>query len=60
MLKIKKECKYSAATLDFLLKAGQLMADYPTIWDVRKILIEQYIPTVTEDELYEFLKKECE
>ena len=29
VLKIKKECKYSAATLDFLLKAGQLMADYP-------------------------------
>ena len=58
VLKIKKECKYSAANLDFLLKAGQLMADYPTIWDVRKILIEQYIPTITEDELYEFLKKE--
>ena len=44
--------------MDFLLKSSVLMPDYPTLWSIRKILIEQYLPTITDDKCKEFLAKE--
>ena len=58
ILKIKAENKYNQKTMDFLLKSSILMPDYPTLWSIRKILTEQYLPTITEDEAMEFLTKE--
>jgi hypothetical protein len=34
------------------------MPDYPTLWTIRKIQIEQHLPTLTEDESMDFLQKE--
>jgi len=44
--------------MDFLLKSSVLMPDYPTLWTIRKIQIEQHLPTLTEDESMDFLQKE--
>ena len=44
--------------MEFLLKSSILMPDYPTIWAVRKILMEQYLPTLTDDEAMDYLLKE--
>ena len=58
ILKIKAKNKFDQKTMDFLLKSSVLMPDYPTLWSIRKILIEQYIPTDTDDKVMEFLLKE--
>ena len=44
--------------MDFLLKSSILMPDYPTLWSIRKILIEQYLPTIKDEEAMEFIIKE--
>ena len=58
ILKIKAKNKYDQKSMDFLLKSSVLMPDYPTLWSIRKILIEQYLPTLTDDKCKEFLAKE--
>lgn len=58
ILKIKAKNKYDQKTMDFLLKSSILMPDYPTLWSIRKILIEQHLPTITDDQCKEFLAKE--
>ena len=58
ILKIKAKNKFDEKTMDFLLKSSVLMPDYPTLWSIRKILIEQYIPTVKDEEAMTFLLKE--
>ena len=58
ILKIKAKNKYDQKSMDFLLKSSVLMPDYPTLWSIRKILIEQYLPTITDDQCKEFLAKE--
>ena len=58
ILKIKAKNKYDQKFMDFLLKSSVLMPDYPTLWSIRKILIEQYLPTITDDKCKEFLAKE--
>ena len=58
ILKIREKNKYDQKTMEFLLKSSILMPDYPTIWAVRKILMEQYLPTLTDDEAMEYLLKE--
>ena len=44
--------------MDFLLKSSVLMPDYPTLWSIRKILMEKHLPTLTDDEAMEYLLKE--
>ena len=44
--------------MEFLLKSSVLMPDYPTLWSIRKILMEQYLPTLNDDEAMEYLQKE--
>ena len=58
ILKIRSKNKYDPKTMDFLLKSSVLMPDYPTLWTIRKILIEQHLPSINEDESMEFLLKE--
>ena len=58
ILKIKAKNKYDQKSMDFLLKSSVLMPDYPTLWSIRKILIEQYLPTISDDKCKEFLAKE--
>ena len=58
ILKIREKNKYDQKTMEFLLKSSILMPDYPTIWAIRKILMEQYLPTLTDDEAMEYLLKE--
>ena len=58
ILKIKAKNKYDQKTMDFLLKSSILMPDYPTLWSIRKILIEQYLPTIKDEEAMAFLLKE--
>ena len=58
ILKIREKNKYDQKTMEFLLKSSILMPDYPTIWAVRKILMEQYLPTLTDDEAMDYLLKE--
>jgi geranylgeranyl transferase type-2 subunit alpha len=58
ILKIKAKNKYDEKTMDFLLKSSVLMPDYPTLWSIRKILMEQKLPTMTDDEAMAFLLKE--
>ena len=58
ILKIKAKNKYDQKSMDFLLKSSVLMPDYPTLWSIRKIMIEQYLPTITDDKCKEFLAKE--
>ena len=58
ILKIKAKNKFDEKTMDFLLKSSVLMPDYPTLWSIRKILIEQYLPTVKDEEAMKFLLKE--
>ena len=58
ILKIREKNKYDQKSMDFLLKSSVLMPDYSTIWAIRKILMEQYLPTLTEDESMEYLLKE--
>jgi geranylgeranyl transferase type-2 subunit alpha len=58
ILKIKAKNKYDEKSMEFLLKSSVLMPDYPTLWSIRKILIEQYLPTIKEEEAMTFLLKE--
>ena len=58
ILKIRAKNTYDQKSMDFLLKSSVLMPDYPTLWTIRKILIEQHLPTLKEDEAMEFLLKE--
>ena len=58
ILKIREKNKYDQKSMDFLLKSSVLMPDYSTIWAIRKILMEQYLPTLTDDESMEYLLKE--
>ena len=58
ILKIKAKNKFDEKTMDFLLKSSVLMPDYPTLWSIRKILMEQKLPTMTDDEAMAFLLKE--
>jgi len=58
ILKIRAKNKFDQKTMDFLLKSSILMPDYPTIWSIRKILIEKYLPTINDDQAMEFLLKE--
>ncbi len=58
ILKIKAKNKFDEKTMDFLLKSSILMPDYPTLWSIRKILIEQYLPTIKDEEAMEFIIKE--
>ena len=58
ILKIKTKNKFDEKTMDFLLKSSILMPDYPTLWSIRKILIEQYLPTIKDEEAMEFIIKE--
>ena len=58
ILKIKSKKKFDEKTMDFLLKSSIIMPDYPTLWSIRKILIEQYLPTVNDEEATKFLLKE--
>ena len=58
ILKIRAKNKYDQKTMDFLLKSSVLMPDYPTLWSIRKILMEQYLPTLTDDQAMEYLQKE--
>ena len=58
ILKIRSKNKYDQKSMDFLLKSSVLMPDYPTLWTIRKIQIEQHLPTLTEDESMDFLQKE--
>ena len=58
ILKIREKNKYDQKSMDFLLKSSVLMSDYSTIWAIRKILMEQYLPTLTDDESMEYLLKE--
>ena len=58
ILKIKAKNKFDEKTMDFLLKSSVLMPDYPTLWSIRKILIEQYSPTIKDEEAMAFLLKE--
>ena len=51
ILKIREKNKYDQKTME-------LMPDYSTIWAIRKILMEQYLPTLTDDESMEYLLKE--
>ena len=50
ILKIKAKNKFDEKTMDFLLKSSVLMPDYPTLWSIRKILMEQKLPTMKDDE----------
>ena len=58
ILKIKAKNKFDEKTMDFLLKSSILMPDYPTLWSIRKILIEQCLPTIKDEEAMEFIIKE--
>ena len=58
ILKIKAKNKFDEKTMDFLLKSSILMPDYPTLWSIRKILIEQYLPTIKDEEAMEFIIKD--
>ena len=58
ILKIRAKNKYDQKTMEFLLKSSILMPDYPTLWSIRKILMEQYLPTLKDDEAMEYLQKE--
>lgn len=58
ILKIKSKNQFNEKSMDFLLKSAVLMPDYPTLWSIRKILIEQFMKTVTDEKLKEFLLKE--
>jgi len=58
ILKIKAKNKYEEKTMEFLLKSAVLMPDYPTLWSIRKILIEQYLPTIKDEDAKAFLSKE--
>ena len=58
ILKIRSKNKYDQKSMDFLLKSSVLMPDYPTLWSIRKILMEQHLPTLTDDEAMEYLQKE--
>ena len=58
ILKIKAKNKFDEKTMDFLLKSSVLMPDYPTLWSIRKILMEQKLPTMKDDEAMAFLLKE--
>ena len=58
ILKIRAKNTYDQKSMDFLLKSSVLMPDYPTLWSIRKILMEQHLPTLTDDEAMEYLLKE--
>lgn len=58
ILKIKAKNKYDQKSMDFLLKSSVLMPDYPTLWTIRKIMIEQHLPELKDDEIMEYLLKE--
>ena len=58
ILKIRAQNKYDQKSMEFLLKSSVLMPDYPTLWSIRKILMEQYLPTLNDDEAMEYLQKE--
>ena len=58
ILKIRAKNKYDQKSMEFLLKSSVLMPDYPTLWSIRKILMEQYLPTLKDDEAMEYLQKE--
>ena len=58
ILKIKAKNTYDQKSMDFLLKSSILMPDYPTLWTIRKILMEKYLPTLKDDEAMEYLQKE--
>lgn len=58
ILKLKAKSTFDEKTMEFLLKSSVLMPDYPTLWSIRKILIEKYIPTIKDDEAMTFLLKE--
>ena len=60
ILQIKAENKYSDKTMDFLIKAAKLMSDYPTIWSIRKKLMEQYITNNKIEDNHKFLKKDTQ
>ena len=42
ILQIKSNPKADKKTLDFLYKAAILMSDYPTLWSLRKILLNKF------------------
>ena len=42
ILQIKSNPKADKKTLDFLFKSAILMSDYPTLWSLRKILLNKY------------------
>ena len=58
IIQIKKEKKYEEKTMTFLMKAAKLLSDFPTLWNIRKILIEQFIEQSNEEEIYQFFLKE--
>ena len=58
ILKIKAKNKYDQKSMDFLLKSSALMPDYPTLWTIRKIMIEQHLPELKDEEIIEYLLKE--
>ncbi len=58
IIQIKKEKKYEEKTMTFLMKAAKLLSDFPTLWNIRKILIEQFIEKSNEEEIYQFFLKE--
>ena len=60
IIQIKNEKKYDEKTMSFLMKAAKLLSDFPTLWNVRKILIEQFMEQSNEDEIYNFFLKEIE
>lgn len=44
--------------LDFLLKSAVLMPDFPSLWNLRKMIILHYKDNKTEEEFYSFIKNE--
>ena len=42
IIQIKNEKKYDEKTMSFLMKAAKLLSDFPTLWNVRKILENKY------------------
>ena len=60
ILQIKSNPKADKKTLDFLYKAAILMSDYPTLWSLRKILLNKFTEENLKDknEQFNLYKKE--
>ena len=60
ILQIKSNPKADKKTLEFLYKSAILLSDYPTLWSLRKILLNKFVEEnkIDKNEQYNLYKKE--